>query len=257
MTTCTRLFRLRSTATKPLQSVLTCHRASSYHSYNHPPPPGPFNEIETAILSSALPLIPDHGFTLRTLHLGAKNTGYLDASTNLFPSGAFSLVHYYLHTQRRSLQDYTSRINRALEEGRRAPGVGMKVKALTWARLMANERVVHKLPEALALMSLAGNVSQSLTELSALSDEIWFLAGDVSVDSSWYTKRASLAAIYGATEVFMTSDNSEGFKGTKEFLDRRFEDSRTLSEAAGNISQWVGFTAGAAVNVLRSKGMRI
>lgn len=133
----------------------------------------------------------------------------------------------------------------------------MKVKALTWARLMANERVVHKLPEALALMSLAGNVSQSLTELSALSDEIWFLAGDVSVDSSWYTKRASLAAIYGATEVFMTSDNSEGFKGTKEFLDRRFEDSRTLSEAAGNISQWVGFTAGAAVNVLRSKGMRI
>lgn len=133
----------------------------------------------------------------------------------------------------------------------------MQVKALTWARLMANKRVVHKLPEALALMSLAGNIPQSLRELSALSDEIWFLAGDVSVDSSWYTKRASLAAIYGATEVFMTSDQSEGFRETKEFLDRRFEDTMTLGNAAGNISQWVGFTAGAAVNVLRSKGMRI
>ena len=122
---------------------------------------------------------------------------------------------------------------------------------------MANEPVIHKLPEALALMSLAGNIHPSLKELSALSDEIWFLAGDVSVNSSWYTKRASLAAIYGSTEVFMTRDTSDGFRETRQFLDRRFEDSRTLGEAAGNVTQWVGFTAGAAVNVLRSKGMRI
>lgn len=247
---------LRLLRSRQLQTSLK-QQCSKYHSYNHPPPPGPFNEVETAILSQSLPLVPAHGFTSETLHLGAKASGYLDASTNLFPSGAFSLVHYYLYTQRQALQNQTQILNPPVVEGKRPPGVGAKVKALTWARLQANEPVIHKLPEALALMSLAGNIRPSLKELSALSDEIWFLAGDVSVDSSWYTKRASLAAIYGATEVFMTKDTSEGFKETSEFLDRRFEDSRTLGEAAGNLRQWVGFTAGAAVNVLRSKGVRI
>ena len=247
----TRLLRQRRIITPS-----TLHSAK-YHSYNHPPPPGPFNEVETAILSKSLPLISNTGFTPETLHLGAKEAGYLDASLNLFPSGAFSLVHYYLYTQRQSLQNNTDIINPPLTEGKKPPGVGAKVKSLTLARLLSNEPVIHKLPEALALMSLAGNIPSSLRELSALSDEIWFLAGDTSVDSSWYTKRASLAAIYGATEVFMTRDSSEGFRETKEFLDRRFEDSRVLGEAARDVRQWVGFTAGAAVNVLRSKGVRI
>ena len=194
MATASHLLRLRPTAFKPLTNLLTSQQACSYHSYNHPPPPGPFGEVETAILSTAVPLIPDHGFTPETLHLGAQKAGYLDVSTNLFPSGAFSLVHYYLYTQREALQKRTSIINHSIEAGKQAPGVGQKVKALTWARLMANEPVIHKLPEALALMSLAGNIHPSLKELSALSDEIWFLAGDVSVNSSWYTKQIGRAS---------------------------------------------------------------
>ncbi|KFY52757.1 hypothetical protein V497_08450, partial [Pseudogymnoascus sp. VKM F-4516 (FW-969)] len=194
-----RLLRLRPrTTTTPLTSASflsaqTPHRAS-YHSSNHPPPPGPFTPIETSILSSALPHIPVHGFTPTTLHLGAKDAGYLDASTNLFPAGAFSLVHYHLYTQRQALAARTDITNPpapidANGKPGRPAGVGAKVKALTWARLQANAPIIDKYPEALALMSLFGNISPSLRELSALSDEIWFLAGDVAVDSSWYTKR--------------------------------------------------------------------
>lgn len=254
-TTATRLVRLRAAA-----STLTARATQAqYHSYNHPPPPGPFNEVESSILSSSLPYVPTHGFTPTTLHLGAKSAGYLDASTNLFPAGAFSLVHYHLYTQRQALQGNTDITNPPLDPDSRTrpPGVGQKVKALTWARLVANEPVVHKYQEAFALMSLAGNIPTSLRELGALADEIWFLAGDVSVDSSWYTKRGSLGAIYGASEVFMMTDKSEGFAETRQFLERRFEDSRVLGQAVGGVTQWVGFTAGAAVNVLRSKGVRI
>lgn len=117
--------------------------------------------------------------------------------------------------------------------------------------------MVSKLPEALALMSLFGNIRPSLHELHLLTDEIWYLAGDVSVDSSWYTKRASLGAVYAASEVFMTTDKSEGFSDTREFLERRFEDSRTVGEGVGGVGEWVGFQGRAAVNVLRSKGVRI
>ena len=48
-------------------------------------------------------------------------------------------------------------------------------------------------------MSLAGNIPTSISELAKLSDEIWYLAGDTSVDTAWYTKRASLSVVYAST----------------------------------------------------------
>lgn len=97
----------------------------------------------------------------------------------------------------------------------------------------------------------------SVSELASLSDEIWFLAGDTSVDTSWYTKRASLSTIYAATELFMTTDKSTDFADTKEFLNRRFTDSQVVGGAVRSVGEWVGFTAHAGLNVLRSKGVRI
>lgn len=136
-------------------------------------------------------------------------------------------------------------------------GVGTQVKELTWARLMLNAPVNARYQEALALMAYGSNMRASLAELHALSDEIWYVAGDVSVDSSWYTKRASLSAIYASSELFMTQDVSKGFEETRAFMERRFNGMRELGGAVGSIGQWVGFTFGAGVNVLRSRGMRI
>src|SRR2546429_4290798 len=100
-------------------------------------------------------------------------------------------------------------------------------------------------------------VPASLAELARLADEIWYLAGDTSVDSSWYTKRASLSAVFASTEVFMTTDQSAGFIETKEFLERRLDDAQMVGGWAKDISEWMGFTGHAFVNVLRSKGVKM
>ena len=55
----------------------------------------------------------------------------------------------------------------------------------------------------------------------------------------------------------MTTDRSAEFGETMDFLDRRFGDSKALGEVVGSVGQWVGFTARAGVNVLRSQGLRI
>jgi ubiquinone biosynthesis protein COQ9 len=106
-------------------------------------------------------------------------------------------------------------------------------------------------------MALPQNVPPSILELARLSDEIWHLAGDTAVDGSWYTKRASLSAIYASCELFMTTDASPGYVETENFLDRRLEELRTIGGALGDIGEWVGFTSSAVLNVLRSKGARI
>jgi len=55
-------------------------------------------------------------------------------------------------------------------------------------------------------------------------DEMWYQAGDKSIDLNWYTKRGILSGIYTATELYMLTDKSTDFKSTWEFLDRRVED---------------------------------
>ena len=106
-------------------------------------------------------------------------------------------------------------------------------------------------------MAQPAYVPASLQELARLADDIWFLAGDTSVDASWYTKRASLSAVYAAAELYQTQDTSEGFKDTERFLDERLEDLRKVGATVSAVGEWAGFTAQSFVNVLRSKGMRI
>jgi ubiquinone biosynthesis protein COQ9 len=227
---------------------------SPYHSYEHTPPP-PFSPAETAILSAALARVPEHGFSQAALSSGARDAGYLDASVNLLPRGVFDLVNYHLVTQRLGLKDRVQFPEP--EAGKKGMGVGTKVRALTLERLRANGEIISRWQEALAVMALPRNVGPSIAELARLSDEIWFLAGDTSVDASWYTKRASLSAVYSSTELFMTTDRSEGWAETEHFLDRRLEEVRNVGGAIGNIGEWVGFTGASVLNVLRSKGVKI
>lgn len=106
-------------------------------------------------------------------------------------------------------------------------------------------------------MAMPSNVPASLAELSRLSDEIWFLAGDSSVDTSWYTKRASLAAIYAAAEVYQTQDQSTDYGDTERFVDARLREVQHAGSTVAAVAEWLDFTGHAAVNVLRSKGVRI
>lgn len=106
-------------------------------------------------------------------------------------------------------------------------------------------------------MAQPSYIPASVKSLAELSDDIWYLAGDVSVDPSWYTKRASLSAIYVSAELFMTDDRSVDFADTKAFLRRRFREAGDLGGVMGAVGEWLSFTGGAAVNVLRSKGVRV
>ena len=219
--------------------------------------------------------MPEHGFTHRALSLGARDAGLLDMSPSALIDGPFCLIRWHLLTQRAMMTGRARELDETL-------GVGRKVAALTWARLLGNKDVIHRwqevcfglltllppvfqisladltlLSQALAIMAQPSYVPASLKELALLSDEIWLLSGDKAVDSSWYTKRATLSAVYSTAELFMTNDRSPDFAETHDFLHRRLDEVKSVGTTLGAVGQWVGFTASAGVNILRSKGARI
>ncbi|KAI3339374.1 ubiquinone biosynthesis protein COQ9 [Ustulina deusta] len=225
-----------------------------YHSHDHPASAGVFNASEQAILSAAYQHVPEHGFTQHALSLGARDAGYLDISTNLVPRGPFSLIQYHLVTQREALAPRREVI---FSDDANVTTVPARVERLTWERLLGNRDVNHRWQEALAIMAQPTHVPASLHELALLADEIHFQAGDTSVDPTWYTKRGGLSMIYASSELFMTNDGSPGFRDTRAFLQRRLAEGGSLSSTVSGVTQWLGFTASAGVNVLRSKGVRI
>lgn len=243
-----------SLLTRRIPSVLSNtnnpQRIRTYYSIYHPDP-SPFPPVQSAILSSALTHVPRLGFTQDALLEGAKDNKYLEVSTQLFPRGAFDLIHYHMVTERLALKD------RVQFPPDSKSGLTQRVKTLTWARLQANKNIVHHWQDALTQMSLLENIPASLKELGNIADEIWFLAGDKTVDFSWYTKRAQLSAVYAASEVFMTTDQSTDFKDTAEFLDRRLEDAKTVGGTAGSISQYAGWFAGNGLGLARAWGMKV
>ncbi|KAM0322400.1 hypothetical protein ACHAQA_009467 [Verticillium albo-atrum] len=247
----TRFLRTRAAFQRP--TVAFCR---SYHSFDHPSPSQAFNTSEQTLLSAAYEHVPEYGFSKQALALGAKDAGYPDISASILPDGAFSLIRYHLVTRREELAGTNQALFGAENDATKTT-VADRVERLTWERLLGNNKVIHRWQEALAVMAQPSYVPASLKELALLADEIWYLSGDTSVDPTWYTKRGSLATIYASSELFMTNDKSAGFAATREFLQSRLGEVKDAGSVLGSVSQWVGFTASAGVNVLRSKGMRI
>ncbi|QSS63398.1 ubiquinone biosynthesis protein COQ9 [Histoplasma capsulatum] len=228
---------------------------------NREPPADTYTPEQSAILSVAVNHIPEFGFTTRSLTLGARDAGYLDVSLQLFPDGGeMNLITYWLRSRRGMLRQKTkSGEFFGMSEPGEIGGLSVeeKVLILILERLKMNEEIIEHWQDALATMSLPFNLAPSISELSALSSDILYLANDHSVDSSWYTKRLSVATVYASADVFMTEDTSPGFSATKEFVERQLSDVNLVTRTLSDAKRYLGFVAGSVVGVGRSWGMKI
>jgi ubiquinone biosynthesis protein COQ9 len=74
-----------------------------------------------------------------------------------------------------------------------------------------------------ALFALPQNAAEGAALIWGSAGAIWTALGDPSQDLNWYTKRATLSAVYGATALFWLGDQTEGNAATWDFLYRRIE----------------------------------
>ncbi|KAJ5281064.1 hypothetical protein N7478_006436 [Penicillium angulare] len=258
---------LRSPRT-PTPTPISTLQTRSYHSSLHPSlPPHAYTNSQIAILEASLTHVPTHGFTHASLTLGARDAGFLDVSVQLFPRGEFDLILFYLASRRGLLRakiessdffrEFATKngLDASSLEGK--DKVDTKIKMLILERLRMNEDIRDQWQDALAQMSLLGNIPLSLAELHALSNDILNLAGDESVDASWYTRRAAVGAIYASAEVVMTRDPTGDMSETAEFVERRFEDRDILSKKVEVIGQCFSFWGNTVLGVGRSYGLKV
>jgi ubiquinone biosynthesis protein COQ9 len=93
---------------------------------------------------------------------------------------------------------------------------------------VADRELVRRGFSLFALPQYAAIGSKALWETA---DHIWTTLGDTSRDINWYTKRASLSAVYSSTALYWLGDESVDNHATWEFLDRRIENVMQFEKA--------------------------
>jgi ubiquinone biosynthesis protein COQ9 len=167
------------------------------------------------IIDRLLPLIPRLGWTPAAL---AEAAGDAALAESAFPRGPRDAIAAWA-----ALAD--RRMSEAAEaEDILALRVPQRIRRVIAFRL--EQAMPHKpaLRDALGLLALPWNAPLAARITAATVSAMWYAAGDKSADFSWYTRRATLAAIYTATLAFWMRDPSPDLANTLEFLDRRLAD---------------------------------
>ena len=173
--------------------------------------------------------VPFDGWTESAMQTTADQ---LDLSASqmaqLFPQGITGLVEIGSDEIDRHRTEIF--MNRFADDLDNMP-VHKKIRELLLIRfevLQPNREAVRRMVAFLAQPAQARLGSKLLYKTL---DRVWRIAGDRSTDYNFYTKRATLGAVYGSTMLAFLDDDTTDMQKTRAFLDRRLQDVAKVPKA--------------------------
>jgi ubiquinone biosynthesis protein COQ9 len=191
----------------------------------------PTDDLKDRLLDAALPHVPFDGWSEATFRAAVAETGSdMATARSACPRGAVDLALTY---HRRGDEEMRRRIRAAnlLDlrfRDRIATAVRFRIEAIS------DKEAVRR---GTALFSLPQYAADGAKAVWGTADAIWDALGDRSDDYNWYTKRATLSGVYGATVLYWLGDESPEFSATWAFLDRRIEDVMRIEKVKAQVRQ--------------------
>lgn len=175
--------------------------------------------VRDRAIRALLPIAATAGWNWATLRAGLAAIGEDPGlAESHFPRGPVGAVEAWIDLANREMEAA------AAAEELDALRVPARIRRVVEMRLQAVAPHKLALRRALSLLALPWNAAAALAATARTADAMWHAAGDSSADFSWYTRRATLATIYGATLAYWMRDEDPGLEGAMAFLDRRLKD---------------------------------
>jgi ubiquinone biosynthesis protein COQ9 len=182
------------------------------------------------ILLATLRHVPFDGWSGKALAAGVAEAGLAESTASrAFPRGVPEVVEYF--------NTFTDERMRAVLEKTDLEGMKVRDRIATGVRVRLDLLSRHReaVRRTCSYLALPQNVSLGLRYLYRTVDAIWRAAGDTSTDFNFYTKRVLLAGVYSATLLYWLNDESEDFRDTTAFLDRRIADVMEIEKARSRL----------------------
>jgi ubiquinone biosynthesis protein COQ9 len=181
------------------------------------------------LLDAALMHVPFDGWSETTFQAAIADTG-IDSTVAraVCPRGSVDLAVAY-HKRGDALM-----IDRMNAENLSEMKYRDKIAAMVRFRLEAvtDKEVVRR---GTTLFALPQHASDGAKLVWGTCDAIWDALGDTSDDVNWYTKRATLSAVYSSTVLYWLGDTSDGYQATWEFLDRRIDNVMQIEKVKAQV----------------------
>lgn len=190
-------------------------------------------------------------------HTAPLNDTAVDALFGEGDEARRTLIKAWLDDARVSLRKFYSETG-ASATTTKSPSLNNVLKT----RLNKNEDVLEHLPEAFALLATPWTQSSFIFPLTldprpaishsmSVAAEACQLSGDTNVGAAWYTRRATVGAIYTAAELHQLYSPTTAHA----FLDRLLEESRTLGTALDETVIYGKYIMDAWKGIFRSRGI--
>ena len=176
------------------------------------------DDTATRLLDAALNHVAFDGWSETTFRAAVTDAGVDPVvARGLFPRGAVDMAIAF---HRRGDDAMAARLAQADDEGLRyRDKVARAIR--TRIEVVDDREAVRRGTTLFALPLYAPDGAKLIW---GTADRIWTELGDSSRDFNWYTKRATLSAVYSSTVLYWLGDDSLENHATWEFLDRRIED---------------------------------
>jgi len=176
-------------------------------------------EWRPELVRAALAHVPFDGWSDDALAQAAADLGLAEEVARLaFPGGGLEMLEAHLAMADEAMVAALAR--QPLGEMKIRERITLAVRT----RLAQAEPHKEAVARGLRLLLAPQHAALAARSLWATVDAIWRAIGDQSTDFSYYTKRATLSAVYSATLLYWLNDRSEGHGETWAFLDRRIGD---------------------------------
>ncbi|WP_417450911.1 COQ9 family protein [Kordiimonas sp.] len=183
-------------------------------------------ELREPLLDAMLGHVPFDGWSDKALCHAAEDIGVSSEMAELaFPGGAMEAMEAHLVRADEKLATALAALDLMNMRIRDRITVAVRTRfeqAAEHREAVKRGVAAHALPQNIAAGAKAG---------WRTCDIIWRACGDTSTDHNWYTKRASLLAVYSSTLLFWLNDESDDYKETWAFLDRRIENVMQFEKA--------------------------
>lgn len=136
--------------------------------------------------------------------------------SSFFPKGINDVFLHFNEMIRLKLHDSTKKKLKKLS-------VSEKIKFLLFSRLEILEKEKINFKPLLRYLILPHNLLFTNRLLFKVCDEIWFLAGDKSLDFNYYSKRIILMNIYSTGLIYWIFDKSPKKIKSNEFISKQIK----------------------------------
>ncbi len=181
------------------------------------------------LLDAALAHVPFDGWSEATFAAAAADAGLtLSEAKGLAPRGALDLAIAFHRRGDRAMVEAIEKIDLSplRYSDRVAKALQLRIEA------MEDREAVRR---ATTLFSLPMNAPEGAKLVWETADHVWNALGDTSKDGNWYSKRATLSAVWASVVLYWLGDDSPDYLKTREFIDRRIENVMQIEKMKGQL----------------------